>query len=76
MAQLQGGDLVINATGDAGVRQVVIFEKWADPGRGSYWAFQQRRGYGTDHLVLREGLGGSGNFNAYRPRNIRTDAAN
>jgi hypothetical protein len=71
MANLQPGDLVINPTGDAGARQVVIFERWADPDHSAYWAYQQRRGYGTDHLVLRDGLNGGSTFHACRPLNLR-----
>jgi hypothetical protein len=66
MSQLLTGDLVIDATGDNNTRHVVIFEKWADSAHSSYWAFEQRGSYGTDHRVLTYGIGG-GEFHAYRP---------
>jgi hypothetical protein len=68
--ELLPGDLVINSTGDAGTRQVAIFDKWADTGHTRYWVYQQRRGYGTDHLVLSYPLGADSQYHAYRPLNI------
>jgi hypothetical protein len=69
-AELLPGDLVINPTGDAGTRQVAIFDRWADGGHTRYWVYQQRRGYGTDHLVLAYPLSANSQYHAYRPLNI------
>jgi hypothetical protein len=68
--ELLPGDLVINATGDAGTRQVALFESWADAARTRYWVYQQRRGYGSDHLVLSHDLGARSQYHAYRPLNV------
>ncbi|MFC4530951.1 hypothetical protein [Sphaerisporangium dianthi] len=68
---LQPGDLVIRATGPATGRQVIIFDRWADAGHRSYWAYQQRRGYGTDHRRLTHGLSPGTGFLAYRPLAVR-----
>ncbi|WP_218671260.1 hypothetical protein [Microbispora sp. GKU 823] len=68
MSDLLPGDLVIDATGDNNTRHVVIFESWANPARTSYWAYEQRGGYGTDHRVLTYGLKPGSEFHAYRPR--------
>ncbi|MCO5972814.1 hypothetical protein [Actinoallomurus soli] len=64
------GDLIINAIGEAGTRQVAIFERWANTAHTAYWVYQQRRGYGTDHLVLRHPLAADGTYRPYRPLNI------
>lgn len=69
-AELLPGDLIINPTGDAGTRQVAIFDKWADAPHTRYWVYQQRRGYGTDHLVLSYRLDANSQYHAYRPLNI------
>ncbi|MDN3356695.1 helix-turn-helix transcriptional regulator [Actinomadura sp. DC4] len=69
-AELLSGDLIINPTGDAGTRQVMIFDKWLDGDRKKYWVYQQRRGYGTDHLAVSFPLDGSSQYHAYRPLNI------
>jgi hypothetical protein len=68
--ELQPGDLIINPTGDAGTRQVAIFDAWADGTHTRYWVYQQRRGYGTDHLVLSYALGSNSPYHAFRPLNI------
>lgn len=68
MSDLLTGDLVIDPIGNSNTRHVVIFEKWANAGRTSYWAYEQRGGYGTDHRVLTYGLRPGGEFRAYRPR--------
>jgi len=68
--ELLPGDLIINPTGDAGTRQVAIFDKWADAARTRYWVYQQRREYGTDHLILSYPLGTSSEYHAFRPLNI------
>ncbi|MEO3811464.1 hypothetical protein ABGB17_20930 [Sphaerisporangium sp. B11E5] len=68
MSALLPGDLVIDAIGDSNSRHVVIFEQWANPGHTSYWAYEQRGGYGTDHRVLTYGLNAGSQFRAYRPR--------
>ncbi|MFC6081275.1 hypothetical protein [Sphaerisporangium aureirubrum] len=68
MGDLLPGDLVIDAIGDSNSRHVVIFEGWANAARSSYWAYEQRGGYGTDHRVLTYGLNAGSQFRAYRPR--------
>lgn len=69
-AALRPGDLIIDPTGDAGTRQVAVFDTWADPAHTRYWVYQQRRGYGTDRLVLTYALDGRSPYRAYRPLNI------
>ncbi|MET8146389.1 hypothetical protein ABZU32_39285 [Sphaerisporangium sp. NPDC005288] len=71
VAALRPGDLVIRATGPATGRQVIIFERWADARHTSYWAYQQRRGYGTDHRRLSDGISPAAGFLAYRPHAVR-----
>jgi hypothetical protein len=68
--ELLPGDLIIDPTGGAGARQVAVFEKWADPTHTRYWVYQQRRGYGTDHLVLSYPLDARSEYHPYRPLNI------
>nr|ACG70935.1 lipoprotein [Planobispora rosea] len=70
MNQLLQGDLVIDPVGGNTARMVVIFDRWADAKRTSYWAYQQRAGYGTDHRVVTHGLRAGTQFRAYRPVNI------
>ncbi|WP_051713170.1 helix-turn-helix domain-containing protein [Spirillospora albida] len=70
---LRPGDLIINPTGGAGQREVMIFERWTTPARTAYRVFQQRRGYGTDHLVLRDVTGSAGGHRPCRPTNVRED---
>ncbi|SER74651.1 hypothetical protein [Lentzea albida] len=68
MADLRWGDIVVNTTGDtADGRHVVIFEKWADPYRTAYHAYEQRSTYGTTYRVLRYGISATDN---YRPRRL------
>lgn len=74
-AALMPGDLIINPSGDAGTRQVAVFDAWADPARTRYRVYQQRRGYGTDHLVLAYALDGHSPYHAYRPLNIHETGA-
>jgi hypothetical protein len=69
-SKLLPGDLIINAIGEAGTRQVAIFERWANAAHTTYWVYQQRRGYGTDHLILRYDLTAGGPYRPYRPLNI------
>ncbi|MEU4830183.1 hypothetical protein [Streptosporangium sp. NPDC023615] len=71
VSELRSGDLIIRATGPATARQVIVFDRWADAGRTSYWAYQQRRGYGTDHRRMSEGLSAGSGFTAHRPLTIR-----
>jgi hypothetical protein len=71
MSELMRGDLVIDPVGGNTARAVVIFDRWADSGRTSYWAYQQRAQYGTDHRVVRHGLVPGDDFRAYRPVNLR-----
>ncbi|MEU4830181.1 hypothetical protein [Streptosporangium sp. NPDC023615] len=75
MSELARGDLVIDPVGGNTARAVVIFDRWADSGRTSYWAYQQRAQYGTDHRVVRHGLQPGDDFRAYRPVNIRDVAS-
>jgi hypothetical protein len=70
MSSLKKGDLVIDAQGDSSNRHVVIFEKWANSGHTSYWAYEQRGGYGTDHRTRTYGLSSGSQYHAYRPKNI------
>ncbi|GLY75138.1 hypothetical protein [Actinoallomurus iriomotensis] len=70
MSQLQPGDLVIDATGTADTRHVVIFEKWANTAHTSYWEYEQRGGYGTDYRTRDYGLSSGSQFHAYRPRKL------
>ncbi|MFD0684220.1 helix-turn-helix domain-containing protein [Actinomadura fibrosa] len=72
-SSLGPGDLVINATGDANRREVMIFERWTDASHTAYWAYQQRRGYGTDHLIRRDVPREGGPFQACRPKNLHED---
>ncbi len=71
MTDLLQGDLVIDPIGGNTARAVVIFDRWANSGRTSYWAYQQRRGYGTDHRVVKHGLSPGTGFTAYRPLAFR-----
>ncbi|GAA0361414.1 hypothetical protein NE235_22135 [Actinoallomurus spadix] len=72
MASLQKGDLVIDASGNNHTRHVVIFERWVNSKtKKSYWAYEQRGGYGTDHRVLKYGLSKGSQYHAYRPKKIR-----
>ncbi|MEU8117659.1 helix-turn-helix domain-containing protein [Spirillospora sp. NPDC049024] len=73
MASLLPGDLVIKASGGADVREVLVFEQWTSPDRRAYWAYQQRRGYGTDHLVRRDGLASGSDHHGCRPLNVQDD---
>ncbi|MEU8377953.1 helix-turn-helix transcriptional regulator [Streptosporangium sp. NPDC048865] len=70
MAELLQGDLVIDPVGGNTARAVVIFDRWADSARTSYWAYQQRSGYGTDHRVVEHGLRPGDQFRAHRPVNL------
>ncbi|GAA4638561.1 hypothetical protein GCM10023196_096800 [Actinoallomurus vinaceus] len=74
-SKLRPGDLIINATGFASTRQVAIFEKWANAAHTAYWVYQQRRMYGTDHLVLRNDLSATSPYHPYQPLNIHEQPA-
>ncbi|MCP2250382.1 NlpC/P60 family protein [Lentzea aerocolonigenes] len=50
--ELQPGDVLIDANGDRTTRHATIFVGWADVRRESYWAFEQRGGYGTTIRVV------------------------
>ena len=69
-AELMPGDLIINAAGDSGTRQVAIFDSWVNSAHTRYWVYQQRRGYGTDHLVLSYPLDPPSAYGTYRPLNV------
>ncbi|WP_154697725.1 C40 family peptidase [Lentzea guizhouensis] len=56
MNDLRWGDIVVDPVGTRTTRHVVIFDKWADPYKTAYWAYEQRNTYGTSHRVLKYGL--------------------
>ncbi|WP_330275665.1 hypothetical protein OG205_08360 [Lentzea sp. NBC_00516] len=63
LAELRWGDIIVNTVGDtADGRHVVIFEKWADPYRTAYHAYEQRGVHGTTYRVLRYGLSQADNY--------------
>ncbi|WP_189160541.1 hypothetical protein [Lentzea pudingi] len=64
------GDLFIDAIGNSNTRHVVIFEKWANAQRTSYWAYEQRGGYGTDHRIVSYGLKAGSEYKPRRLKNI------
>jgi hypothetical protein len=70
MSALRQGDLVIDATGTSNTRHVVIFEKWANSAHTSYWEYEQRGSYGTDHRTRNYGLTSGSQYHAYRPKKI------
>jgi hypothetical protein len=70
-SELRTGDLIIRELGGVDVREVIIFDRWTDSERTAYWAYQQRRDYGTDRLILHRGLTGNDDYFAHRPLNIR-----
>ncbi|MEW2355766.1 hypothetical protein [Spirillospora sp. NPDC029432] len=70
MSELKKGDLVMDAEGTNTTRHVVIFEKWADDEHTSYWAFEQRGRYGTDHRTRDYGLDSGSEYKAYRPKKL------
>jgi hypothetical protein len=57
-SDLRWGDIVVDPVGDGNTRHVVIFDKWADPYKTAYYAYEQRSTYGTSYRVLRYGLDG------------------
>ncbi|MEV0661198.1 hypothetical protein ACIBI3_09435 [Actinomadura luteofluorescens] len=71
MSELKKGDLVMDALGSNTTRHVVIFEKWADKEHSSYWAYEQRGRYGTDHRTLDYGLSSGDEYKAYRPTSLK-----
>ncbi|GAA3177821.1 hypothetical protein GCM10010451_28510 [Streptomyces virens] len=70
LGSLKPGDLLIDASGSNTTRHVVIFEKWTDSSRTSYWAYEQRGTYGTTHRKLSYGLNAGSEYKPYRPVNI------
>ncbi|TYB49694.1 hypothetical protein [Actinomadura chibensis] len=70
MSELKKGDLVMDAQGTNTTRHVVIFEKWANDDHTSYWAYEQRGRYGTDHRTRDYGLNAGSEYKAYRPKNL------
>ena len=70
MSELKKGDLVMDAQGTNTTRHVVIFEKWANKAHTSYWAYEQRGRYGTDHRTRSYGLDSGSEYKAYRPKNL------
>jgi len=67
MSELKKGDLVMDAQGTNTTRHVVLFEKWANSERTSYWAYEQRGRYGTDYRTRDYGLSSGSEYKAYRP---------
>jgi cell wall-associated NlpC family hydrolase len=49
--QLQPGDLLINTAPNLR-GHVVLFERWADPARTRYWAYEQTGSSDTQHRVI------------------------
>jgi hypothetical protein len=70
MSQLKQGDLIIDATGTSNTRHVVIFEKWANSAHTSYWEYEQRGSYGTDHRTRTYGLASGSEYHAYHPKKL------
>ncbi len=70
MSQLEAGDLVIDTTGDSSSRHVVIFEKWTNRAHTSYWEYEQRGGYGTDHRTRTYGLAAGSQYHAYHAKKV------
>ena len=70
MSQLKQGDLIIDATGTSNTRHVVIFEKWANSKHTSYWEYEQRGSYGTDHRTRTYGLASGSQYHAYHPKKL------
>jgi len=71
MADLRWGDIIVNTTGDtADGRHVVIFDKWADPYKTAYLAYEQRSTYGTTHRLLRYGISTTDNYWPRRLLNV------
>jgi hypothetical protein len=70
MSQLKQGDLIIDATGTSNTRHVVIFEKWANSAHTSYWEYEQRGSYGTDHRTRTYGLASGSQYHAYHPKKL------
>ncbi|MEV6235960.1 hypothetical protein [Lentzea sp. NPDC051838] len=66
-ADLRWGDIVVDPNGTGTTRHVVIFDKWADPYKTAYWAYEQRDVYGTSHRVVKYGLSGT---DGYFPRKL------
>jgi hypothetical protein len=66
MAGLKQGDLIIDSTGTADTRHVVIFDKWTSSAHTAYWAYEQAGGIGTEHDIESYGVG-SDQYNPYRP---------
>ncbi|MFP3988242.1 peptidoglycan-binding protein [Streptomyces sp. E11-3] len=71
LKSLKPGDLLIDYDGNNYTRHVVIFEKWANSSRSSYWAYEQRGGHGTDHRKVTYGLKSGTEYKPYRPVNLR-----
>ena len=68
MNDLSWGDIVVDPVGTGLTRHVVIFDKWADPYKSSYWAYEQRDVHGTSHRVVKYGMtAGDG----YYPRKLK-----
>ena len=70
MSALKQGDLIIDATGTSNTRHVVIFEKWANSAHSSYWEYEQRGSYGTDHRTRTYGLASGSQYHAYHPKKL------
>lgn len=65
---LRWGDIVVDPVGTGTTRHVVIFDKWADPYKTRYWAYEQRDVHGTTYRTVNYGLvAGDGYF----PRKLK-----
>jgi hypothetical protein len=67
---LRWGDIVVDPNGTGTTRHVVIFDKWADPYKTAYWAYEQRDVHGTSHRVVKYGLSGSDGYFARKLNNV------
>ncbi|QKW06886.1 C40 family peptidase [Streptomyces sp. NA04227] len=67
MSSLRKGDLIIDANGTSTSRHVVIFVRWTSSAHKSYYAYEQRGGYGTDYSIRSYGVGAD-QYDAYRPK--------
>jgi hypothetical protein len=41
MNELKPGDILLDPVGTSNTRHVVLFQRWVDPSRTSYWAYEQ-----------------------------------
>ena len=67
---LRWGDIVVDPVGTGTTRHVVIFDKWADPYKTAYWAYEQRDVHGTSHRVVKYGLSGTDGYFSRKLNNV------